>query len=103
MSDEVDRWRALASGLGIKVIAPATVLVGTERATFTALLPQFGGKTGMIVDPNWETISPHADALLKLGYGFSAVALGSDDDKQGAQEILRDWGWSSAEEKPNWW
>ncbi|HEX5184207.1 MAG TPA: hypothetical protein VFW19_13805 [Allosphingosinicella sp.] len=103
MSDEVGYWRALASQLDIKVTAPATVLLGDESVTFTALLPQFGGDSGMIADPQWEVISPYADALLKLGYAYSAVELGSDGDDDSARRMLRDWGWSAPEPKPGWW
>jgi hypothetical protein len=103
MTDEADLWRALGSRLGFKVIAPATVMVGDERVTFTALLPQFGGNSGMIADPDWETIDSHRDALLKLGYGYSAVSLGSDGHDESAQDMLRDWGWSASERTPDWW
>lgn len=103
MTDEVDRWRGLASRLGIKVIAPAIIEAGNETASFVALLPQFGGKNGMIADPEWNAIEPHAASLIKLGYGYSAVSLGAETDDESAQEMLRDWGWSSEERKPPWW
>ncbi len=103
MTEEVNRWRTLASRLGVEVIAPATILVEGESVTFTALLPQFGAANGMIAHPDWETIEPHADALLKLGYGYSAVTLGSDVDDEGARAMLRDWSWSASEPTPQWW
>lgn len=78
-------------------------MIGTSRVTFTALLPQIGGESGMIVDPEWTVIEPHADMLWKLGYGYSAVSLGLDDDYDSAREMLRDWGWSAAEQEPSWW
>lgn len=99
----MDHWRELASRLGFEVIAPASVLVGEGSATFAALLPQIGAKNGMIVDPDWEAISPYADALLRLGYGFSAVDIGTDPDAESAKKMLRDWGWSADEPKPSWW
>ena len=103
MIEEANRWRALASRLGVEVIAPATILVEDESVTFTALLPQLGATNGMIADPDWEKIDPHADALLKLGYGYSAVMLGGDSDDESAQDMLRDWGWSASEPTPHWW
>jgi hypothetical protein len=103
MSNEVNCWRALASRLGIEVTAPVTVQVGDESATFAALLPQFGGRKGMIADPDWEAIDPHADALLRLGYGFSAIEIGSDPDDESTKEVLRDWGWTVSEPMPDWW
>jgi hypothetical protein len=104
MSDQVDRWRALASRLGFEVIAPATVAVGDERVPFTALLPQFGAERGMIADPDWEKIKPYADALWELGYGYSVVKLRCNiADDESAQEMLRDWGWAAPDPKPSWW
>lgn len=104
MTDEVECWRGLASQLGFKIVAPATVVVGDERVTFTALLPQFGGEQGMIADPDWEKISPHADALLRLGFGYSVVEVGCHTaEADSAREMLRDWGWSAADPKPSWW
>ena len=103
MNPEIDSWWALALRLGVTVTAPASVFVGDEIVTFTALLPQFGARNGMIVDRDWGLIDPHSAALLKLGYGFSAVEIGTDDDDESAQEMLRDWGWSSSEPTHQWW
>ena len=103
MSTEVDRWREIASRLGIEIVAPATIALGDGNAIFTALLPQFGAKNGMIAEPNWNALSPFADTLTRLGYAFSAVEVGSDGDDESAKEMLRDWGWSAAEPKPAWW
>jgi hypothetical protein len=103
MSNPVDNWRELASRLGLEVIAPAIVSVGERSTTFAALLPQIGAKNGMIVDPEWEAIGPHADALSRLGYAYSAVDIGTDFDAESAKEMLRDWGWSADEPKPSWW
>jgi hypothetical protein len=77
---EVDCWCALASRLGFIVVAPATVAIGDESVTFTALLPQFGGGHALIADPDRKRIGRHAQALSELGYGYSAVELGCDSD-----------------------
>ncbi len=84
-------------------MAPATVDIGGEIVAFTALLEQFGGKRGLVADPDWETISPHAASLLELGYSFSTVSLGDHPDYESAKEMLRDWGWSASEPEPQWW
>src|SRR3982751_5214332 len=101
MSEQTDRWCALASRLGFNVTAPATIRVGDDDLTFTGLLPQFGGRSGMIVDPHWEAIGPHAAAFTKLGYGFSSVELTEDLDPESSKEMLREWGWTAAEPKPS--
>jgi hypothetical protein len=102
MTNQVERWRDLAFRLGFEVVAPATIQVGDATVSFTALLPQFGGKNGMIADPEWEAISPFAEALWNLGYGFSTVEIGSVPDDDSIKEMLRDWSWSGGELKPSW-
>jgi hypothetical protein len=72
-------------------------------ATFTALLLQFGGKNGMIADPDWGAISQYADELSRLGFGFSAVEIATKADDESAKEMLRDWGWSASDPTPDWW
>ena len=102
MRSEVDRWHALAASLGVEVIAPASLVLGETRVTFAALLPHFGGKNGMIAHPDFDAISPHREQLTKLGYGYSAVSIGDEDDDVSAQELLRDWGWTASEAPPHW-
>jgi hypothetical protein len=103
MVSQADHWHRLASRLEFDVIAPAIILVGSASITFTALLPQFGCRCGMIVDPDWNVIEPNSEKLMQLGYGYSAVEIGSNSDDQSAKEMLRDWGWSSEDPRPAWW
>jgi hypothetical protein len=103
MTEEVNRWRSLASRLGVEVIAPATIIVGDDSVTFTALLPQFGAPNGVVAHADWNAIGPHASTLGDLGYGFSTVTLDSETDDESAKEMLRDWGWSAPEPMPLWW
>jgi hypothetical protein len=103
MNEQVDRWHALASRLAFKVTTPVTLQLEGENVTFTALLPQFGGKKGMIADPDWEMLSRHRGALMNLGYGYSTVGLGGEPLDQNAKAMLRDWGWSASEPRPCWW
>jgi hypothetical protein len=102
MSIQSERWRHLADHLGIGVVAPFQLAIGGERATFAALLPQFGGSAGMIVDPEWESIEPHSDSLFETGYGYSAVTLDDTVTDEDAREMLRDWGWSGSATRPDW-
>ena len=103
MPEEADRWRLLGLRLGFDVVAPVSLELDGESVTFTALLPQFGAKNGMIADPDWNALQPHASTLISCGYGYSAVSLGADEGDQSAQAMLRDWGWSVSERKPPWW
>jgi hypothetical protein len=103
MADQGRHWCELAAQLGFDITAPITVSIGGEEIVFTAHLPQFGSDKGMIIDPDGGLLSRHATALLELGFGFSAVELEGGGDAEGAEEMLRDWGWVASEPKPSWW
>ena len=108
MNTDEHRWLEFGRRLGIEVQAPVEIQLGSTRARFTALLPQFGAPAGMIVDAKWETIEPHQSALRAAGYGFSCVSAGDpsrlDDPERlaSAREMLADWTWTSASPKPDW-
>jgi hypothetical protein len=102
MATQSERWRQLAARLGFSVTAPVELQIGAETVSFDALLPQFGGQRGMICDADWDTIAPHAAHLVAEGYGYSAVSLGEPDEIDSDYDMLRDWGWSASEPKPEW-
>jgi hypothetical protein len=102
MAVEHESWRSIAEALGVQAISPFDLTIDGARVIFTALLPQFGGSAGMIVDPDWSIIEPHANALIREGYGYSCISIAGSlpPDMQG---VLADWGWNGpAEEKPDW-
>jgi hypothetical protein len=105
---DADLWLELGRRLGIEVIAPVEIEFAGIKAHFTALLPQFGAPSGMIVDADWKAIEPHKSALLAAGYGYSCVGAGDAADVDdfdamaSAREMLADWGWSSNSPKPHW-
>ncbi|WP_372782083.1 hypothetical protein [Phenylobacterium sp.] len=94
-ADQISIWRAVGSRLGIEVIAPWRVALSDgSRIDATALVKVGAGK-GIVVDPAWATLEPHADRLGADGFGYSAVELeDGDDDDPGVVELLKDWGWS---------
>jgi hypothetical protein len=102
MASEHESWRTVAAELGVKAISPCELTVNGTRVTFTALLPQFGGLAGMIINPDWSVIKPHADALTKAGYGYSCISIdGSAPDE--VRDVLLDWGWNgTTARKPAW-
>lgn len=67
-----------------------------------ALLPQFGGATSLVADPEWDVIETYATALIERGVGFSTVTLDEAFEGNCAQEMLRDWGCSDDEARPDW-
>jgi hypothetical protein len=108
MESDANYWRELGRRLGVTVVAPVEIELFGSKATFTALLPDFGAPCGMVVDADWGMIEPHESALLAAGYGFSCVSAGNVayfDDPEAIEsvcEMLADWSWSSASPKPNW-
>lgn len=108
MGTDENGWMEFGRRLGIRVLAPAEIDLGGVKARFTALLPQFGGPAGMVVDADWSVIGPHSDALSASGYGYSCVGARKPenfDDAEAtaaAREMLADWGWTSAAPKPAW-
>lgn len=99
---ETNYWQHLGNHLGIEVVSPFVFQSDQGPVEFTALLPQFGARQGMVVDGDWGVIGPHADALSDAGYGFSCCEGGEYDDTDPPLDMLRDWDWSSPKPKPDW-
>jgi hypothetical protein len=102
MISQGEHWHRLAERLDILVIAPFSINLNGNAGAFTAMLPQFGGAAGMVVDPEWSAIEPFEVALIEAGYGFSCVALDEDCADASAKEMLSDWSWNGTGEKPLW-
>ena len=103
MTTDVDCWLDFARRLGIEIVAPFDLELDGVQMHFTALLPQFGAPAGMVVDADWDVIKPHQSSLLAAGYGFSCVGPGKPaDDVSDGNEMLSDWGWTTASPKPGW-
>lgn len=69
--------------------APCKLFLGDGSTLDATALVKVGPPKGMVVDPDWSVIEPHADRLLAEGFGFSAVTLDNGDDD--LSEMLRDW------------
>ena len=103
MNTDVERWLDFAHSLGIEIVAPFLLELDGVQMHFTALLPQFGAPAGMVVDADCDVLWPHRKELLAAGYGLSCVGpCEPADDVADGNEMLSDWGWSSASPKPNW-
>lgn len=55
-----------------------------------------GPPNGMVVDPEWSVLEPHAEQLLADGFGFSAVTIDDGD----LSELLSDWGGGNGQYPP---
>lgn len=84
------------------MLAPHSVELGGASVSFAAFFPNFGGRSGMVTDPDWSVIAPHKEKLRHAGFGYSCVEfVGSDH--QSMCVVLADWGWTGAfEDKPDW-
>jgi hypothetical protein len=101
MGTEAEYWLEVGRRLGIEVVAPVSLVLSGVEARFTALMPQFGGTAGIVVDADWNAIAHHASALSAAGYGYSCVDAG-DASADLPIGMLADWGWTSAQPKPEW-
>ena len=102
---QTELWQRLGEALGIAAVAPFVFKAEGRLIEFAALLPQFGNSGGMVVDPDWSKLGLFAKSLLAAGYGYSCIELrhgGIDDDMEGNKEMLRGWGWSASDPKPEW-
>ena len=99
MTSQIEQWRRVSNALGIVVQSPAMIVIEGRALTFTALLPDFGAPKGLIADPEWEAIGPHAAVLIANGFGYSCVAIEETSD---FLAMLRDWGWAAKKPKPEW-
>jgi hypothetical protein len=102
VKSDAECWLALANRLGIEVVAPFEVELAGVKMHFTALLPQFGARLGMVVDSDSDVLWPHHKTLIDAGYGFSCVGCSDPEDLDSAHEMLADWGWASELPKPDW-
>lgn len=88
-TEQISRWLAAGRRHGFKVISPCKLVLGDGSTLNATALVKVGPVKGMVVDPEWSVIEPHADRLIAEGYGFSALTLdGGDDD---LSQMLRDW------------
>lgn len=86
-SDQIGRWRAAGLREGVEVISPFTVTLSNGSTLEATALVKVGPPRGMVVDPEWSVLEPHAEQLVADGFGYSAVTLEDDD----VSELLRDW------------
>jgi hypothetical protein len=103
MIDQIQAWLGIAAELDIEVVAPCDIRLNDgSRVLATAHVKSFGFEKGMVVDPDYDVLRPHKDALIANGYGYSAVKIGLTSDRDSVIGMLADWGWNSARPRPVW-
>jgi len=102
-------WRLIANALGLRLTAPASILLPSgDRVNADALLLDFGGPKGMVLVTDDNIVWPHREALLEAGYGFSVLSeprtsIEIPRELDDVIDVLRDWGWAGApENEPTW-
>ena len=101
-------WVQACDDLGIDVIAPASVNLGSEMIRAIALLPQFGAPKGMVIFGHFSASQRRAAdevAIREGGYGFSYLSANYETyDRSLFTATLDDWGWSdNARASPDWY
>ena len=73
------KWRAAGLRHELEVVAPCKVQLSNGAIVEATALVSVGPPNGMVVDPEWSVLEPHAAQLAADGFGFSAVTIGDDD------------------------
>ena len=97
-------WKQAGQLLGFTVEAPyVAVLTDGQALEFSAHLPDFGAKRGMLLSDNYESFSAYKNALIGCGYGYSVLSASSaSPDPETIIQVLQDWGWSASNSPPEW-
>ncbi len=100
-----DQWRVVASALDINCVAP--FYLPSENGPpyeFAALLPQFGGERGMLIDI--EHVPKTFSVAVDAEYGCSSMFAETHHlplDPANYIECLVDWGWFAKDRAPPEW
>jgi hypothetical protein len=100
-----EQWRVVAAALEIEfTVPPPLPLPDGGTSPFAVLLPQFGGKNGMLI------AAEHSAAAFAVataaGYGVSCMRVETFHlpvDPQDYVDCLKDWGWAGEGAAPAWY
>ena len=105
------QWIEYGGQLGFRVVAPAQVRLKSGASIESdALLPDFGGRRGILIAAHFEPIGALADQLPLEGYGFSTLSeprssetIWDHETREEVVRMLRDWTWCGpAADEPAW-
>jgi hypothetical protein len=88
-------WTQAAADLGIRIIAPFTLVVGSEALNFEAFVPDFGSADGAIVMS--EVSARKLDRWHSILYPSYQRY-----ERAHFMDVLNDWGWFGAGKPPDW-
>ena len=100
-------WQKAASDLGLQLISPFCLLLGSgHQLDAIVLIKQFGATKGMLVFGDYQEVAPYVDEVVAAGYGFSVLdepLKNEEYNKEEYVDLLKDWGWSGEKESsPDW-
>ena len=102
----ISAWRDAAADLQIRVTAPFVAdWTEAEPLRFAALVHDFGGPRGILVD-TCEHIAAvrHAIPALPGGFGYSGLnEVYAPYQRDRFINALEDWGWRAAAAPPDWY
>ena len=75
----------------LEIVSPFIFHINDEEIEFDCLIKGYGADKGMVIDSNWDKISPVESLLVELGYGYSCFPL-SNSSVEVFPELLLDWG-----------
>lgn len=100
-----EQWCAVAAALGVQIVASYELTLSDGVSwTFAVLLPQFGGKHGMLIDVELPTRI--VSAAVAAGYGASSMQPEHHHvpiDPQNYVGCLEEWGWVGPGSAPDWY
>ena len=100
--DPTGDLQSIFAAIGVTVVVPYEISLNGRSIIFSALIPHFGSQNGMVVDPDWSVIQPHAHSLNAAGFGYSCMSI-QKFTAEGLRHVLKDWGWSGpTDRKPDW-
>lgn len=95
-------WQQLGQDLKISVKVNV-VIAGLEQiGRVDAIVRDFGAENGMIVISDFGKVEAFLNSIFESGYGFSVMDTMGSYNRQGAIDILRDWGWTAEGPAPDW-
>lgn len=100
-------WIQACADLGIDVVVPASVSLGSRTISALALLPEFGAPSGMVIFGHRgsdQDCTVDEIALVSAGYGYSYLGASYETyERDLFIDTMNDWGWSSATRPPPRW
>ena len=97
-------WRLAARDLGVRVILddPRLHDDGGHDFPLVAVIPDFGGQSGMAVMA--EANAEAAALATRQGYGYTSLGRTYETYERAAFiDALNDWQWTGAGEAPSWY